>query len=98
MLARMIPVMALVAGLVATGAGADGTARTVAAANGSSVFDVRDFGATGDGRTLDTEAIAKAIRAPPPPAAAQLSFGLASTAPEPSNCSATSLSSCRLER
>src|SRR6266496_917522 len=27
------------------------------------VYDVRDFGATGDGKTLDTRAIAKAIHA-----------------------------------
>ena len=63
MLARTIPVIAVVAALVATGAGADGTARPLAAGNGSNVLDVRDFGATGDGTTLDTEAIAKAIQA-----------------------------------
>jgi len=62
MLARMIAVIALVAALVATGTGANGSAWPLAAANGSRVFDVRDFGATGDGTTLDTEAIAQAIR------------------------------------
>ena len=63
MLAKTIPVIAVLAVLVATGVGANSTAWPLAAANGSNVFDVRDFGAAGDGTTLDTEAIAKAIRA-----------------------------------
>ena len=63
MLAKTIPVIAVLAALVATGVGANSTTWPLAAANGSNVFDVRDFGAAGDGTTLDTEAIAKAIRA-----------------------------------
>jgi hypothetical protein len=62
-LARIVPLIAVVAALVATRAGADGVVGPLAAVNGSNVFDVRDFGATGDGTTLDTEAIANAIRA-----------------------------------
>ena len=40
-----------------------GTATVVVAASGNAVFNVRDFGATGDGTTLDSPAINKAIAA-----------------------------------
>ncbi len=58
--------------------------RGVSAPAGARVFDVRDFGATGDGRTLDTAAINQAIEAAATagggtvyvPAGAYLSFSI----------------------
>ncbi len=35
----------------------------------SAMFDVRTFGATGDGKTVDTPAVNKALKRPRPPAA-----------------------------
>ena len=40
-----------------------GLAQTKSAERSSSVFDVRNYGAVGDGKTLDTQAINKAIQA-----------------------------------
>jgi len=48
--------------VVATGAHAD-VAAAIPAAGTSSIYDVRRFGATGDGKTIDSDAINKAIEA-----------------------------------
>lgn len=54
---------ALLAGSCAYGTQADPTATAIPAEHKATVLDVRSFGATGDGGTLDTAAITKAIRA-----------------------------------
>ena len=54
---------ALLAGSRAYGTQADSTATAIPAEHKATVLDVRSFGAAGDGGTLDTAAITKAIRA-----------------------------------
>jgi len=62
----------------------DGAAATTASQASAGIFDVRKYGATGDGKTLDTDAVNRAIEAAAAAGGGVVVFRLARTSVFPS--------------